>query len=65
MFFLLELLNVCVAKTECDKELNLEASELCSSSSLNHIREKEKFDNRFYFHPGSQISLRSLSLKLV
>lgn len=61
---MLELLNVYVAETEYDKELNLEASELCSSSSQNHIRDKEKFDNHFHFNSGSQISLRSLSLKL-
>lgn len=55
MFFLLELLNVYVAKTESDKELNVEASELCHSSSQKHIKDKEKVDNHFHFHPGSQI----------
>jgi len=64
MFLLLELLNVYVTKNGYDKELNLKASELSRSSSQSHIRDKEKFDNWFHFHPGSQISLRSLSLKL-
>lgn len=52
MLFLLELLNVYVAKTVYDQELNMEASEFCWISSPKHI--EDKIDNYFHFYPGSQ-----------
>lgn len=55
---------VYMVKLECDKEFNLEASELCSISSQNHITDKLKFKTIIEFYLDSQISLRSLSLKL-
>lgn len=57
-------MNVYVVKPEYDKELNLEASELCSISSQNHITDKLKFKTIIEFYLGSQISLRGLSLNL-
>lgn len=53
-----------MVKPECDKEFNLEASELCSISFQNHITDKLKFKTIIIFYLDSQISLRSLSLKL-
>lgn len=53
-----------MVKTYYDKELNLGASELCSISSQNHITDKLKFKTIIEFYLDSQISLRSISLKL-